>query len=162
MSIGEDAGVLRVWLALNGVDFVPRIQWSIAVANTGTLTEQPEVIAAVLRGCRRSYRYVAVHQDEWAAFGAQYFCIPRRIMTSSIAREIDGLHFDCEVDAEGLEAAIALQQKLGALPNRLRLADIIDFRFQGSLPHQQPHERSCLPMGGQSLGEREALRRGTN
>jgi hypothetical protein len=50
-------------------------------------------------------------------------------MMKSIEREIDDLHFDCEIDRDGMEAAIALQQKLGAVTRPLQLADIIDARF---------------------------------
>ena len=33
VTIGEEAGLFKVWLGLNALDFVPRMQWSIAVAN---------------------------------------------------------------------------------------------------------------------------------
>ena len=133
VTIGEQAGIFRVWLGLNQVDFVPRMQWSIAVANTGVIAAEPELIAAVLRGCRRSYHYAAAHPDEWAAFGARHFGIEKSVMAASIAREFDDLHFDCEVDIAGLEAAIALQWKLAALPSGLRVRDVADLRFQGAL-----------------------------
>jgi hypothetical protein len=83
----------------------------------------------MLSGCRRSYRYAAEHRDEWADFGARCFRISRDTMTKSIDRELDDLHFDCEIDAAGLEAAIALQRKLGSITGRLQLADILDARF---------------------------------
>ena len=74
-------------------------------------------------------RYAAEHRDEWAAFGARYFRIPRSTMMKSIERELPDLHFDCEVDMEGLAAAIALQQRLGSVPASLRLSDMLDQRF---------------------------------
>lgn len=133
VTIGEHANVFRVWLGLNGVDFVPRMQWSIVVANTSAIANEPELISAVLRGCRRSYRYAAKHQDEWAAFGARHFGIAQKTMTDSISRELNDLHFDCEVDIEGLEAAITLQHKLGAVTRLLRTEEIVDDRFQRAL-----------------------------
>ena len=50
-------------------------------------------------------------------------------MTKSIDREFEDLHFDCEIDLEGMGAAIALQQKLGAMTLPIRLTDIVDARF---------------------------------
>lgn len=130
VTIGEHTHVFRVWLGLNSVDFVPRMQWSIAVANVDAIANSPELIEAVLSGCRRSYHYAAAHRDEWADFGARYFEIPRQTMVDSIAREFQDLHFDCAVDVEGLKAAVSLQRKLGSVSRPLRLEEIVDFRFQ--------------------------------
>jgi ABC-type nitrate/sulfonate/bicarbonate transport system substrate-binding protein len=129
VTIGEHAGLFNVWLGMNKLDFVPRMQWTIAVANNDALQARPDLVAAVLRGCRRSYRYAAQHRDEWADFGARYFRIPCEVMTKSIDREFDDLHFDCAIDFEGLTAALALQRKLGAVTGALSLADIVDDRF---------------------------------
>jgi ABC-type nitrate/sulfonate/bicarbonate transport system substrate-binding protein len=129
VTIGEQAGLFEVWLGLNSLDFVPRMQWSIAVANDEMLAQEPDLVGAVLRGCRRSYRYAAQNRDEWADFGASYYGIEPATMMKSIERELRDLHFDCEIDVEGLESAIALQQKLGAVTRPIRLADIVDARF---------------------------------
>jgi len=129
VSMGEEAGLFDVWLGLNALAFVPRMQWTIAVANDDVLAREPELVAAMLRACRRSYRYAAEHHDEWADFGARHFGIARETMARSIAREFADLHFDGEIDRAGLEAAITLQQKLGALERPLALADIVDSRF---------------------------------
>jgi NitT/TauT family transport system substrate-binding protein len=131
VSMGEAAGGFNVWLGLNRVDFVPSMQWSIVVANEDALQDDPELLGAVLRGCRRSYRYAAENRDEWATFGARYFGIPREVMARSIAREIDDLHFDNQIDLPGLGAAIELQRKLGGIVGELRTRDIVDLRFQG-------------------------------
>ncbi len=127
--MGEEAGLFKVWLGMNRLDFVPRMQWTIAVANDDVLTDEPNLVAAVLRGCRRSYRYAAENRDEWADFGAHHFDISRETMMKSIDREFSDLHFDCAIDFEGLEAAVALQRKLGAVTAPLSLTDIIDARF---------------------------------
>ena len=47
----------------------------------------------------------------------------------SIERELIDLHFDCEIDFDGLQAAVDLQRKLGALNAMLSLAEIVDARF---------------------------------
>jgi NitT/TauT family transport system substrate-binding protein len=129
VTMGEDAGLFRVWMSMNEVAFVPRMQWTIAVANDDVLADQPGMVGAVLRGCRRSYRYAAENRDEWADFGAYYFNISHQAMARSIDREFNDLHFDCAIDIPGLEAAVALQRKLGAITAPLPLADIVDERF---------------------------------
>ncbi len=129
VSIGEAGRGLKVWLGLNQVDFVPAMQWSIVVANQHALESEPELLGAVLRGCRRSYRYAADNRDEWADFGASYFDIPRAVMARSIDREFDDLHFDCQIDLPGLDAAIVLQRKLGAVTRDLDPAAIVDLRY---------------------------------
>ena len=130
VTIGEHAGIFRVWAGLAEADFVPRLQWCVFVANNTVLEEEPALVEAALRACRHSYRYAAGNPDEWAAFGARYFGVDRAIMQRAIAREINSLHFDCEIDVAGLRAAIALQQKLGAFDRELGLRDVGDFRFQ--------------------------------
>ena len=129
VAMGEGAGLFKVWLGMNRLDFVPRMQWTIAVANDAMLANKVDLVTATLRGCRRSYRYAAENRDEWADFGAHYFNISRDTMIRSIEREIGDLHFDCAVDIEGLAAAVALQYELGEVTTPLALKDIIDDRF---------------------------------
>jgi ABC-type nitrate/sulfonate/bicarbonate transport system substrate-binding protein len=129
VSMGEEAGYFNVWLGVNRCDFAPRMQWTIVVANVEALMREPDLVRGVLRGCRRSYHYAADHRDEWADFGGRYFHIPRETMLRSIERELPDLHFDCEIDMEGLAAAIALQRRLGSVPASLALSDILDSRF---------------------------------
>lgn len=129
VSMGEAAGHFQVWLGLNRVDFAPPMQWSIVVANDAALAAEPELLGAVLRGCRRSYHYAADNRDEWADFGARHFGIPRAVMMRSIERELDDLHFDGRIDLPGLATALRLQRKLGAVTTDLDLDRIVDLRF---------------------------------
>jgi len=129
VTIGDEAGLFKVWLGMNRLDFVPRMQWTIAVANDRVLADEPDLVAAVLRGCARSYRYAADHRDEWADFGAHYYRISRETMMKSIDREFSDLQFDCAIDFEGLNAALALQRRLGAITAPLSLTDVVDARF---------------------------------
>ena len=129
VSIGEGSGAYRVMLALTDPEFCPGMQWSVVVAGPGTIANEPELIRAVLRGCQKSYRYAADHPDEWIAFGADYFGIARETMAKSIEREMSGLHCDGEIDMRGLQQAIDLQLRLGAIKQPLRAQDIIDLRF---------------------------------
>jgi ABC-type nitrate/sulfonate/bicarbonate transport system substrate-binding protein len=129
VSIGEGSGAYRVMLSLTDPAFCPDMQWGVVVAGPGTIAKEPELVRAVLRGCRESYRYAAANPDEWIAFGADYFGIERATMARSIEREMSGLHFDGEVDLRGLQRAIDLQVRLGALKHPLRAQDIVDMRF---------------------------------
>lgn len=138
VSIGEASGVYRVMQALTDAAFCPDMQWSVVVAGVRTIEKEPELLRAVLRACRRSYRYAADNPDEWIAFGADYFGIDRMTMSKSIAREMSGLHFDGEVDMAGLQHAIGLQQRLGAIEQLLRAEDIADLRFLPALPRVEP------------------------
>ena len=96
---------------------------------TTSRRREPELVGAVLRGCRRSYRHAAQNRGEWADFGARYFGITRDTMMRSIDRELADLHFDCEIDRPGMAAAIALQRQARRRDPLLALADIIDARF---------------------------------
>ena len=129
VSIGEGAGVFRVMQALTDAAYCPDMQWGLVVAGPDTIAREPELIRAVLRASRRSYRYAADHPDEWIAFGAEQFGITRDTMKRSIEREAAGLHFDGEIDMPGLQQAIDLQVRLGAIDRGLRAEDIVDLRF---------------------------------
>jgi ABC-type nitrate/sulfonate/bicarbonate transport system substrate-binding protein len=133
VSMGEEAGYFNVWLGVNRCDFAPSMQWTIMVANDHLLRREPDLVRRLISGCRRSYRYAVEHCDEWADFGARYFRIPHSTMMKSIDRELPDLHFDCEVDVEGLASAIALQHRLGSVPASLRLDEILDPRFNMSI-----------------------------
>jgi NitT/TauT family transport system substrate-binding protein len=132
VSIGEQAGAFHVMQALTDPAYCPNMQWGVIVASPETLAREPELIRSVLRGCQKSYRYAATHRDEWIAFGAEYFAIAPATMAMSIERELAGLHFDCEVDMRGLQQAIDLQIRLGAIDRPMRAGDIVDSRFRRS------------------------------
>jgi ABC-type nitrate/sulfonate/bicarbonate transport system substrate-binding protein len=133
VTLGEQTGLFKVWLGMNNLDFVPRMQWTVAVANNDMLAYEPNLVGAVLRGCQRSYRYCADNREEWADFGAHHFKISRETMIKSIDREFGDLHFDCAIDFEGLGSAMDLQRKLGAIETPLAFADIVDVRFAPSV-----------------------------
>jgi ABC-type nitrate/sulfonate/bicarbonate transport system substrate-binding protein len=133
-TIGEEAGLFNVWLGMNRLDFVPRMQWTIAVANNDVLADKPNLVEAMLRACAKSYRYAAANREEWANFGARHYRISCSTMMKSIEREFDDLHFDCAIDFDGLGSAIALQRKLGALSAPLSITEIVDARFSQGVP----------------------------
>jgi NitT/TauT family transport system substrate-binding protein len=129
VSIGEDRGVFRIMQALTDAEFCPTMQWSVIVANLEAMAREPEMIRAVLRGCIRSYRYAAAHPDEMADFSAGYFGISPETAAKVIRREQRDLNTEGRIDLEGLREAIALQIRLGAFKEALRVEDIVDQRF---------------------------------
>ena len=108
------------------------MQWTIAVANDRALAADPESIHAVLRGCRRSYRYAAANVDEWIVFGARQFGIPAEIMAAAIARELPNLHLDCEINLDGYRRPCGCSMGWARCDRPLDVADIVDLRFQQS------------------------------
>lgn len=129
VSIGEARGAFRVMQALTDPAFCPDMQWGVVVALPETLERQSDLVRAVLRACRRSYRYAADHRDEWADFAADYFGVERTTMLRSIARELDGLRFDGDISLADLQQAIDLQLKLGAITGPMNAEAITDLRF---------------------------------
>lgn len=126
VTMGEDAGVFSVRQALTDAAFCPTMQWGVVVANNDFLAERPDLVRAVLRGCRATYRWCEAHPDEWIAFGARHFGIAPATMARSIERERPGLHADGEVELDALQQAIDLQRRLGAFDVPMRAADIVD------------------------------------
>jgi NitT/TauT family transport system substrate-binding protein len=129
VAIGEYHGAFRVLKALTEPTYCPTMQWTVIVANNEVIAREPELVRAVLRACRRAYHHAADHPDELARFGARYFGIDAPTMMRAIDRERADLHYDCEIDMEGLEQAIELQQRLGAFTRPLRVRDIVDDRY---------------------------------
>jgi ABC-type nitrate/sulfonate/bicarbonate transport system substrate-binding protein len=129
IAIGEYHGAFRVLKALTEPTYCPTMQWTVTVANNDVIAREPELVRAVLRGCRRAYHHAADHPDELAHFGARYFGIDAPTMLRAIERERADLHYDCEVDMAGLEQAIALQQRLGAFTTPLQARDLVDDRY---------------------------------
>jgi NitT/TauT family transport system substrate-binding protein len=129
VAIGEFHGAFRVLKALTEPDYCPTMQWTVTVANNDVIAREPDLVRAVLRGCRASYHHAAENPGELARFGAAYYGIDPATMMRAIEREQPFLHCDCEVDLAGLDEAIALQQRLGAFSLPLRAADLVTTRF---------------------------------
>jgi len=136
VSIGEDRGAFTVWRALTDAQFCPAMQWTVVVAGERTRAAEPELIRAALRASRRSYHWCDEHPDEWAAFIARRLGIPQDTAARSIERERPDLHYDCRPDMAGLELAIELQRRLGALNAPLSATEVTDLSFL-------PREVSC-------------------
>jgi ABC-type nitrate/sulfonate/bicarbonate transport system substrate-binding protein len=129
LSIGEYRESFRMMKALNDPEFCPTMQWSVTVANRTFIDGNPDIVRAVIRGCKRSYHYCAENPEEFASFGANYYGIDKATMKRSMERERLDLHNDCMVDMPGLDLAIALQHRLGAFDTLIKATDITDLSY---------------------------------
>jgi len=129
VSIGEAQGLFRIMQALTDDEFCPTMQWSVVVANFGAIDAQPEVLRAVLRASKRTYDYCVSHPDEWARFAADWYEVDFSTMVHANQRELKDLGWDCRPDLSGLEQAVALQKRLGAVKAPIDASDIVDLRF---------------------------------
>jgi ABC-type nitrate/sulfonate/bicarbonate transport system substrate-binding protein len=129
-TLAESVGAARSWGGVLELGRVPAIQWSIQVAGTDFLAREPGLACDVLRLVRETGQYASRHEAEWLAFYRRLFGITDAVARRALAREWPYLHYDGQLDLPGLDRAIDLQHGLGAIPRRLQLEEVVDFRFQ--------------------------------
>ena len=133
LSIGEEKGLLDVWAAGFDEPYLPHFQWIVRVARDDLIESDPELVAAVIRGCRRSAHYAARHVDEWVAFAARQFGASQAAARRGIERELPHFHLDCQIDMPGLQVAVDMQHELGGIARPMKATDFVDLRFQPDL-----------------------------
>jgi NitT/TauT family transport system substrate-binding protein len=133
VSIGEARGVLDYWTPAFVEPYLPNYQWIVHIARDELIKRDPDLIRAVLRGCRRSAYYAAAHKDEWAAYGAKLYGTTESVMRAAIERELPRFALDGHVDMIGLQQAVDLQFELGGIQESMKAADFVDLRFQPEL-----------------------------
>ncbi len=133
LSIGEERGLLDVWAAGFDEPYLPHYQWVVRVARTDLIESDPELVAAVIRGCRRSAHYAAGHVDEWVAFAARQFGASEAAARRAIERELPHFHLDCQIDMSGLQVAVDMQHELGGIARPMKAEDFVDLRYQPDL-----------------------------
>lgn len=129
MSLAESLGAVRCWGAVHEQACFPSFQWVVQVARPAFIDAEPDLLRTVLRMSRYSARYAVEHVDEFVAFTARVFELPTAVAANAIARQVEHLNVDGEVDMAGLGEMIKLQRKLGALHRPMDAADIVDLRF---------------------------------
>lgn len=137
LSIGEERGVLDLWAAAYEAPYLPHFQWIVRVANTDFIEREPDLVAAVLRGCQRSAHYAARHADEFAAFVAQLYGASEQAARRAVARELPLYQLDCQIDMAGLQASLDMLHEFGSVERFLRAEDFTDLRFQPGLSAAQ-------------------------
>ncbi len=133
LSIGEEKGLLDVWAAGFDEPYLPHYQWVVRVARSDLIESDPELVAAVMRGCRRSAHYAAQNVDEWVAFSARLFGASEQAVGRAIERELPHYHLDSQIDMAGLQVAVDMQLELGGIPGPMKAEDFVDLRFQPDL-----------------------------
>lgn len=117
-ALGEYLGLVRSWGDVHALADVPPLQWVIQVANEAFLAAEPDLVRTVIEVTRRASRHLALHRDEWIDFTAAHFGIPRGVAEVAVAREQPFVGIDGLLDRKGLDNAVALQHRLGAIAER--------------------------------------------
>ena len=125
LAIGETAGILKVWAAAFEDTLLPRFQWYVLVANKSFAESEPATVGALLRAYGRSSRYALDHLDELVACSSERYDIPQDAARLAVERELSHLHQGISIDLTGLERAVELQQRLGAVPTSFRATHMI-------------------------------------
>lgn len=133
LSIGEEKGLLDVWAAGFDEPYLPHFQWEVRVARNDLIEREPEMVAAVMRGCRRSAHYAARNVDEYVSFAARQFGIEEEAVCRALAREAPHYNLDCHIDLQGLQVAVDMQHELGGIDRPMKAEDFVDLRFQPNL-----------------------------
>jgi ABC-type nitrate/sulfonate/bicarbonate transport system substrate-binding protein len=129
MSLAESLGAIRCWGAVYEQECFPNFQWVVQVARPDFVRDEPNLLRTILTTARYSARYAVEHIDEFIDFSARIFDIPKAVTAKAIARQVDHLNVDGQVDLAGLNEMINLQRQLGAIDRPMTAADITDLRF---------------------------------
>lgn len=129
-ALGEAAGVLKSWGDVLSLGELPQLQWIIQVANEDFLRAEPALVRKVLRAAQRASRYLGTHRDEFVAYTAAFYGIPHGVAEIAVAREFPLLHFDGQLDLDGLQRAIELQHQLGAIKQTLPVEHFVASGYQ--------------------------------
>lgn len=130
LSIGAARGLLDIWAAGYDAPYLPRFQWIVRVANTDFIEREPETLAAVLRGCRRSAHCAADHFDDFVRFVARQYDTDETTARHAMQLEMPHYELDCRLDLDGLQAAVDLLHEQGGLDRPMQATDFTDLRFQ--------------------------------
>jgi ABC-type nitrate/sulfonate/bicarbonate transport system substrate-binding protein len=134
-ALGEAKDVLKSWGDVLSLGHVPQLQWIIQVANNDFLRTEPGLVRRVLRAAQRAARYLGEHQDEFVAYTASFYDIREDVARVAVRRELPFLHFDGQLDLEGLQRAIDLQHHLGAIKEKLPVEHFVASGYQPALPN---------------------------
>lgn len=129
VSIGEERGVLDCWAAGYEDPYLPNYQWIVRVARDELIERDPELVRAVLRGCRNAAHYAATHTDGWVELATRQYDISETAARQAVDRELPHFNLDCRIDMAGLQSAVDLQYALGGIKQPVRAEDLVDLRF---------------------------------
>jgi len=134
LSIGEDKGILDIWAAAYDARYLPRFQWIVRVANLDLIEQRPDLIKAVLRGCRLSAHHARDNMAAFSRFVAKYYGASERSAARAMQREVSLYQLNCQLDMPGLQNAVDMLYELGGLDQPRQATELADLRFQSNPP----------------------------
>lgn len=137
LSIGEDKDVLNIWGAAYDARYLPQFQWIVRVANLDLIEQDPDLIEAVLRGCRLSAHHAKDNIDAFSAFVARYYETSLRTAQRAMHRELPLYQLDCELDMTGLQNSVDMLYELGGIDRPRKAMEFTDMRFQSGTSDAQ-------------------------
>jgi NitT/TauT family transport system substrate-binding protein len=123
LSSGESKGIFHV-LARVG-DFFPRYQWGGIFAADSWIQANRDLLAALLAGYRQTVRLMAADPEACVLSGSRMFGVDQAVFRSALNRHLPNLEPDAQIDPEGLENCIRIQQELGAIHREILPEEII-------------------------------------
>lgn len=132
-SIGEERGIMKVWAAGYDHPAMRRFQWLVRVARTDLIEQEPDLIAALLRGCRRAAHYAVDNQDQLVALMIRHHGADEASARRALARDMPRYELDCRLDMAGLQKAVEMQLDLGGIERQITAESLVDSRFQPAL-----------------------------
>ena len=123
VALGEGRGQVKILATVK--DYFPRYQWGIIFAHTGLLERDPDFVRRAMDAFRRSCRSIKENLEEATAFGAQVFRVKKSVFQQALYRGLESWELDAELDLEGMQNCVSIQQKTNAIPPKLDLAIMV-------------------------------------
>lgn len=123
--MGEARGVLKNWGTVFELADVPRVQWSVYVANERYAAQQREEMTAILQTLKAAGQLAKSEPQEWIQFTASLMGIDAALARKVYEMELPFLHFDCRLDEAGLDSMVDIQYGLGAIAHRPCQSDLV-------------------------------------
>jgi len=120
---GERLGWVRILATVR--DYFPSYQWGIILSRADALARNRELIQRAMDGFRESCRGILENTEDAVSFGAQVFQIPKEDFRRALLRDLERWEFDAQLDIEGMENCLRVQQEMGAVPADLQLEGMI-------------------------------------
>ncbi len=133
VSIGEEKGVAKVWAAGYDHPAMRHFQWVVRVARTDLIEDKPELVGAMLRGCRRAAHYAAENTDKLVDLMIREQGAEEVSARRALERDLPRYELDGRLDMAGLQKAVEMQFDLGGIETMVEAESLVEPRFQSAL-----------------------------
>lgn len=123
VSLGEKTGQIQILATVK--DFFPRYQWGIIFGHNDLLEQHPDLVRRAMAAFCQSCLAIREKQEEAAAFGAQVFRLEKDIVMRAILRGLETWELDGQLDIDGVQNCVRVQQDQGAIPRELDWSPMI-------------------------------------